>query len=123
MARGSTPWKTRAGQDSRCHPCFGSHTARKTLGADDYYAALRQKLQEEVAELLAAEGNEVLEEAADILEVLTAIAAEYGETLNSIVDVARRKRAERGGFDMRLRLDGVGPAPDHGSEQGGRRRG
>jgi predicted house-cleaning noncanonical NTP pyrophosphatase (MazG superfamily) len=83
-----------------------------TLGADDYYAALRHKLQEEVAELLAAEGNEVLEEAADILEVLTAIAAEHGETLDSIVDVARRKRAERGGFDMRLWLDGVGPAPE-----------
>jgi predicted house-cleaning noncanonical NTP pyrophosphatase (MazG superfamily) len=52
----------------------------------------------------------VSEEAADILEVLTAIAAEQGATLDTIVEVARRKRAERGGFDMRLWLDRIDPA-------------
>ena len=84
-----------------------------TLDAQrDYRAALLDKLHEEVAELAcgASDADAVIEEAADVLEVLTAIAAEHGATLDSIVDVARSKRAERGGFDMRLWLDGVDPA-------------
>ena len=79
------------------------------------------KLREEVAELAAAQTSEaVLEEAADVLEVLTAIAAEHGATLDTIVDIARRKREERGGFDMRLWLDGVDPGPAQHYDVGGR---
>ncbi len=74
-----------------------------TLASDAYRTALTDKLREEVAELIAAkDAHAVIEEAADILEVLAAIAAEYGATINSVVDVARRKRAKRGGFEMRL---------------------
>jgi hypothetical protein len=40
--------------------------------------------------------------------VVGAIAAEYGGTIEDIVNVARRKRATRGGFDLRLWLNGVG---------------
>ena len=54
-----------------------------TLGIVDYHAALRQELQEEVAELVAAHGGEILEEAADVLEVLAAIAAEHAGTTSS----------------------------------------
>ena len=78
------------------------------LPADAYRNALMDKLREEVAELGAAQAAEsVLEEAGDVLEVLTAIAAEHGATLDTIIDVARKKRAERGGFAMRLWFDGV----------------
>ena len=83
-----------------------------TLATDAYRTALTDKLREEVAELIAAkDAHAVIEEAADVLEVLTAIAAEHGATLDTIVDIARRKRAERGGFDMRLWLNGVDPDP------------
>ena len=83
-----------------------------TLAAGSYRAALRKKLREEVDELIAATATHALiEEAADVLEVLTAIAADHGVSLASIVDVAQRKRAETGGFDMRLWLDGVDPCP------------
>ena len=78
-----------------------------TLGTHDYRTALCDKLREEVTELLAADGADVIEEAADILEVLTAIAAEHGATIDSIVDIARRKREQRGGFEMRLWLESV----------------
>ena len=82
------------------------------LPAESYRAALLDKLHEEVAELAAAQSTELLvEEAADILEVLNAIATEHGASLDTIVEVARRKRAQRGGFDMRLWLDGVDPDP------------
>jgi predicted house-cleaning noncanonical NTP pyrophosphatase (MazG superfamily) len=79
-----------------------------TLGAAEYRSALRDKLREEVDELLAAQSTgAVIEEAADVLEVLTAIAAEHDHSLADIVDVAHRKRAEKGGFERRLRLGGV----------------
>jgi predicted house-cleaning noncanonical NTP pyrophosphatase (MazG superfamily) len=82
-----------------------------TLTTEAYRTALKEKLLEEAAELLAARSTHaVVEEAADVLEVLTAIAALEGATLDSIFDVARSKRAERGGFDTRLRLDGIDPA-------------
>jgi predicted house-cleaning noncanonical NTP pyrophosphatase (MazG superfamily) len=79
-----------------------------TLAVDAYRAALHDKLREEVDELIAAPTTDALiGEAADVLEVLQAIAAEHGVTLADILDAARRKRAENGGFDMQLWLDGV----------------
>jgi predicted house-cleaning noncanonical NTP pyrophosphatase (MazG superfamily) len=79
------------------------------LAADPYRAALSEKLREEVDELIAATATHALiEEAADVLEVLTAIAPEHGVSLTRIFDVAQRKRAETGGFDMRLWLVGAG---------------
>ena len=81
-----------------------------TLSHDSYRRALIDKLREEVDELAAAHTAEaMLEEAADVLEVLAAIAAEQGSTLDTIGEVARRKREERGGFGMRLWLDSVDP--------------
>ena len=63
-------------------------------------------------ELAAAHTTEsLLEEAAGVLEVLTAITVEHGAALATIVDIARVKRDERGGFDLRLWLDGVDPQP------------
>ncbi len=83
-----------------------------TLTAEAYRAALHDKLREEVDELIAATASDALiEEAADVLEVLQTIVAEHGVTLADIVEAARRKRAQTGGFDMRLRLDGIDPDP------------
>lgn len=82
----------------------------KALSAGPYREAIIDKLREEAAELAAEQTSEaVLAEAADVLEVLAAIAADHGATLDTIVGIARRKRMERGGFDMRLWLDGVDP--------------
>jgi predicted house-cleaning noncanonical NTP pyrophosphatase (MazG superfamily) len=55
--------------------------------------------------------DKLREEAADVLEVLAAIAAEHNATLDTIGKVARIKREKRGGFAMRLWLDSVDPAP------------
>ena len=84
----------------------------RILPAEEYRSALHDKLHEEVAELLAtADGHGVVDEAVDVLEVVAAIAAEQGATLDSNVDVARRKRAQRGGFKMQLWLEGVDRGP------------
>jgi predicted house-cleaning noncanonical NTP pyrophosphatase (MazG superfamily) len=84
----------------------------RALDTDDFRAALGDKLVEEVAELRAAgDADAVVEEAADVLEILLAIVAEHGATLDSIVDIARRKRVERGGFTMRVWLENADQAP------------
>jgi predicted house-cleaning noncanonical NTP pyrophosphatase (MazG superfamily) len=84
----------------------------RALDTDDFRAALGDKLVEEVAELRAAgDADAVVEEAADVLEVLLAIVAEHGATLDSIVDIARRKRVERGRFAMRVWLENADQAP------------
>lgn len=58
----------------------------RTLGRGEYRSALRDKLSEEVDELIAAQSTDaIIEEAADVLEVLTAIAGAQGRSLDSIV--------------------------------------
>lgn len=60
----------------------------------------------------AAATDALIEEAADVLEVVVAIVAERNVTFAGIVDAARHKRAETDGFGMRLWLDGVEPNPE-----------
>lgn len=76
----------------------------RTLNEAEYGAALHDKLHEEVAELCAAAPADRLEEAADVLEVLTALLARDGHTLDDIIAAAQRKRGERGGFEKRIWL-------------------
>ncbi|MCV6982992.1 nucleoside triphosphate pyrophosphohydrolase [Mycolicibacterium pulveris] len=86
-------------------------TARvKTLDETAYRAALWDKLDEEVEELRRASNpNDVLEEAADILEVLVSIAETHGHTIDGLLRTAAMKRAERGRFRNRLWLSAEGP--------------
>ncbi|MDA4088064.1 phosphoribosyl-ATP pyrophosphohydrolase [Mycolicibacterium hassiacum] len=80
----------------------------RTLSTDEYRRALIDKLNEEVGELAAAENQEsILGEAADVVEVVAAIAAEYGADLGTVLDIASRKRTERGGFGQRLWLSSI----------------
>jgi predicted house-cleaning noncanonical NTP pyrophosphatase (MazG superfamily) len=62
---------------------------------------LVQKLREEVAEF--CDSGEV-EELADILEVVYALASDQGVTPEELDKVRGAKRAERGGFNHRLFL-------------------
>ncbi|MBH0776052.1 nucleoside triphosphate pyrophosphohydrolase [Nocardia sp. NEAU-351] len=78
----------------------------RVLDADEYEVALHEKMVEEVEELRAAcTREERLEEAADVLEVLTAVASYYGFTLEDVRDAAAVKAAERGAFAGRLWLE------------------
>jgi predicted house-cleaning noncanonical NTP pyrophosphatase (MazG superfamily) len=78
------------------------------LGVGAYRAALHDKLREEVDELIAAHTTDaVIEEAADIVEVLVAIVGELGVRLDCILNAAQHKRMARGGFSMRLLLNRV----------------
>jgi predicted house-cleaning noncanonical NTP pyrophosphatase (MazG superfamily) len=75
------------------------------LSEEEILGALTTKLLEEAEELAAAEPHEQLEEAADVYEVLRAIAGVLGVSMDDVVARAEQKRAERGGFDQRIWLD------------------
>jgi len=80
------------------------------LDEDAFRTALQQKLFEEADELrLAGSAQGVVEEAADVLEVLTALVGSYGMSIDTITAAAQAKRAERGGFEMRLWLESIEP--------------
>lgn len=79
----------------------------KKLSGDALKKALYDKLAEEHEELLAASStDEACEELADMLEVLIAIAAQNGCDEATLMEIAARKRAERGGFDEGLFYEG-----------------
>ncbi|MFF2815009.1 hypothetical protein ACFVT9_05650 [Kitasatospora cineracea] len=71
--------------------------------AAEYLARLGDKLSEEAAEVRAAHGEqEVLEELADLLEVVRALATAHGADFARVEELRRRKAAERGGFAGRV---------------------
>ena len=77
----------------------------RTLSEEQYGDALLAKLQEEATELANAAPADRLEEAADVYEVLLALVAHAGHSLDDLTRVADRKRDERGGFSGRVFLE------------------
>ena len=74
------------------------------LDADDYVRMLDEKLNEEVAEY---QESKSMEELADILEVIDALAAARGHSLDEVMQIKARKAEERGGFKNRVLLKAV----------------
>ncbi|WP_199776984.1 nucleoside triphosphate pyrophosphohydrolase [Deinococcus sp. NW-56] len=74
----------------------------RVLDESEYEVALRAKLTEEVGEYLA---DGTPEELADVLEVLHALAARHGLTLEDLERLRAQKAAERGGFAGRVWLE------------------
>ncbi len=61
---------------------------------------LREKVVEEALEMYWSERNdELIEEAADVLEVLLGICRSFGIEFSEIMDIAKKKKERRGGFD------------------------
>ena len=73
----------------------------RVLHDKEYTAALEQKLDEETREF-HKERN--LEELADILEVVYALADDLGYTKDELLDMYNQKHEKRGGFQNRFFL-------------------
>ena len=71
---------------------------------DTYLQYLDQKLNEELAEY---QSDKSLEELADLLEVMYAVAEARGYSVEELESVRKTKADERGGFKKKLRLKGV----------------
>jgi predicted house-cleaning noncanonical NTP pyrophosphatase (MazG superfamily) len=89
----------------------GSQPSTRVLDHASYRDALRSKLLEEAREAEAAADGQLASELADVLEVLKALAQAHGMKWEDIELQARRKRAERGGFDRRIFLEYVDQGP------------
>jgi len=67
----------------------------------EYEQALLEKLHEEVSEY---QTDRTLEELADIMEVISAIAESRHSSLEEIDQIRIQKKKERGGFEKRIML-------------------
>lgn len=73
----------------------------RTLSPEEYLIFLEAKLDEETGEY---HRDKNIEELADILEVVYALAASIGCTKEELNDVYRKKHEARGGFEKRILL-------------------
>jgi predicted house-cleaning noncanonical NTP pyrophosphatase (MazG superfamily) len=76
----------------------GLRVFERVLDDAEYLAELKRKLVEEAAEAASADADSLVEELADVVEVVIALAQAGGASLADI----EAKRAERGGFEGRV---------------------
>lgn len=82
----------------------GKQAVTHVLTDEEYLAELDRKLSEECAEYQA---DKSLEEMADVLEVLYAIAAAHGYSVEELERVRAEKSEKRGGFADKILLEVV----------------
>ncbi|WP_405056478.1 nucleoside triphosphate pyrophosphohydrolase [Kribbella sp. NBC_01505] len=73
----------------------------------EYRNRLRAKLTEEVSEFLAATEEDAVEELADILEVVYALANDLNTSAAELDEIRHRKAATNGAFADRIVWTGV----------------
>jgi len=84
----------------------GEVTITRILSDDEYKNELYKKLLEESHEVINSQGGEdTLEELADVLEVLKAIAELNNKKIDDVIEKANQKRLNRGGFEKRIFLE------------------
>ncbi|MBY7123566.1 nucleoside triphosphate pyrophosphohydrolase [Bacillus sp. 16GRE42] len=77
----------------------------RILDEKEYIEEVSKKTQEELAEYLEAESKEhKVEELADLLELVNALAQYEGVTLEDVEKVRKQKAEKRGGFQERIFL-------------------
>lgn len=80
----------------------------RILDDKEYKEELEKKLNEEYQEVLGAtETNDRIEELADMLEIIDALANVEGKTLDDVIEVQKQKRLKRGGFSKKIYLEKV----------------
>jgi predicted house-cleaning noncanonical NTP pyrophosphatase (MazG superfamily) len=76
----------------------------KTMSQSEYYQALLNKLVEEAKEAAQANSDNLVEELADIYEVIDAILINSNIDKYLVLAKQEQKRQDKGGFTKKLRL-------------------
>ena len=76
----------------------------RILTNEEYKKELLKKLLEEYNEVLKENNKEILEELADMLEVIDAIARNENSSLEEIMRIKDEKKQKRGGFSKKILL-------------------
>ena len=89
----------------------GESPVVRVLTKFELMSATRKKVLEEARELAEAQGrDEILREAADVLEAFDAFLDAHHISMAEARKLQERRRAERGGFDKGFFLERVDPA-------------
>ncbi|HEX2579873.1 MAG TPA: nucleoside triphosphate pyrophosphohydrolase [Rhabdochlamydiaceae bacterium] len=81
---------------------MGSKVHWTKLDAEQFLQQLKRKLLEEAEEVWNAKTEEhLVEELADVLEVVEAFCELHGKALQDVIALQHKKREERGGFQGR----------------------
>ena len=79
----------------------GKRCVTTVLSDEEYIKMLDVKLNEELAEY---QESKSMEELADLLEVIRAVAAARGSSIEEVEGIREEKAAARGGFVRRIQL-------------------
>ena len=79
----------------------------RILDENEYKKELEKKLYEEYKEVIKAIGDDRVEELADMLEVIRALASLENKTLNDVITIADKKVKKRGAFKEKVFLEKV----------------
>ncbi|WP_409294060.1 phosphoribosyl-ATP pyrophosphohydrolase [Peribacillus sp. SCS-26] len=83
----------------------GAQFSTKVLDDEEYKKELKKKSFEELEEYIAASTDEeALEELADLLEIIHALAAIHGGSIDKVEKIRTEKAAKRGGFKEKIFL-------------------
>jgi predicted house-cleaning noncanonical NTP pyrophosphatase (MazG superfamily) len=82
----------------------GKRPVYSILSDEAYLAKLDEKLNEELSEY---QESKSMEELADLLEVIRAVAAARGSSIKEVETIRRDKAAKRGGFEKKILLTEV----------------
>jgi len=83
----------------------GKNYSTTILSDEEYIKELKAKLQEEVNEYLEADQHhDAVEELADILELMKALADQHNSSLEEVEKVRKEKAEKRGAFNDKVFL-------------------
>jgi predicted house-cleaning noncanonical NTP pyrophosphatase (MazG superfamily) len=83
----------------------GKKFTTRILDREEYLQELKKKSFEELEEYVnTSSQEEALEELADVLEIIHALAAYHGESIEKIEAIRQEKAAQRGGFQDKIYL-------------------
>ena len=85
----------------------GETPVTKILDDNTYKIELEKKLNEEYQEVLAASGDDRVEELADMLEIVRALAKLEGKSLQNVIEIADVKSEKRGALEKKIFLEKV----------------
>ncbi|MEK3854070.1 nucleoside triphosphate pyrophosphohydrolase [Cytobacillus sp. FSL H8-0458] len=83
----------------------GKRYSTKTLNKSEFIKEFRRKSFEELEEYMNADNHEeALEELADLLEIIHALAETHGASIEKVEELRKQKAEERGGFKEKIFL-------------------
>ena len=84
----------------------GEVAVTRILDDNEYKIELLKKLKEECDEVVKSNSKEeIMEELADVYEVLKSICVLEGKTIDDVIKLADKKREKRGSFEKRIFLE------------------